>query len=36
MKKEFDPARENLERAIEFDPDGPYGRMARSILEVIA
>ncbi len=36
MKKEFDSARENLTRAIELDPDGPFGQMARSILEVIA
>jgi tetratricopeptide (TPR) repeat protein len=36
MKKEFDAARENLSRAVELDEDGDYGRMARSILEVLA
>jgi len=35
MKKEFKSARESISRAIELDSDGDFGRMARSILEVI-
>lgn len=35
MKKEFSMAREHLTRVIELNPDGPYGQMAKSLLEVI-
>lgn len=36
MKKEFDEAREKLQRAIDLDEEGPYGQMARSIMEVVS
>jgi superkiller protein 3 len=35
MKKDFSIAREHLSRAIELNADGPYGRLAQSILEVL-
>lgn len=36
MKKDFDMARDSLAHAIELDEHGPYGELARSILEIIA
>jgi tetratricopeptide (TPR) repeat protein len=35
MQKELSAAQEKLAYAIELDPDGPYGKMAKSLLAVI-
>jgi tetratricopeptide (TPR) repeat protein len=35
MQKDSTAAQEKLNRALELDPNGPYGKMAQSILDVI-